>query len=661
VSDLSKNILGLSPKQLTIQAKCFHPSATFVEFSEKEIDQSIPDRFEKMVRLYPERIAIKTRDRAVTYDTLNKAANRIGRAILEEIGPGSEPIALLLGNGIDLIAALIGVLKAGKFFVAIDPSFPLSRIMYMLRNTETRLIVTKNENWEMERRLVGYNCARLNIDEIGDRSLGENLDLAIPPNKIATIIYTSGSTAEPKGVVKTHAYCLERAEFYIRFLSAHPDDRLSLLHSISFGSGEINLHASLLSGASLHPFDVKSEGISRLVQWLNAEKITIFHCSPSLFRQFVDYIPKHHEFSDLRLIHLSGSAITRTNFDHYKKHFPPTTSLAFHMGATEAGCIACALVDHHFSFPQNGTPAGFTREQKKVLILDEEGQEVRPGGIGEIAVRSRYLAQEYWRNPELTKARFLPDPNGGGERIYLTGDLGQLLPNGFLIHLGRKDFMVKVRGYRVELGEVERTLLEHPEVKEAAVVAWEREAEETYLAAYLVSRTDVNLPVDQLAAFLKKKLPDYMIPSAFIFVDSLPLVNGKLNRRALPKPESRRPEFSRPYKPPETNLERTLVTIWAEVLGIDKVGIHDNFFDLGGHSLLATQVISRIRQECRVELPLRILFEQPTVADLALVIAATQAARAQQTDVSRILSEIESLAEDEANELIAQQGQAKKI
>src|SRR6266508_3721489 len=209
VSDLSKHVLGPSPKQLAIQAKCLHPSATFVEFSEEEIEQSIPERFEKMVKLYPERIAIKTRDRAVTYDTLNKAANRIGRAILEEIGPGSEPIALLLGNGIDLIAALLGVLKAGKFFVAIDPSFPLSRIMYMLSNTETRLIVTKNENWEMERKLVGYNCARLNIDEIGDRSLGENLTLAIPPNKIATIIYTSGSTAEPKGVVKTHAYCLE--------------------------------------------------------------------------------------------------------------------------------------------------------------------------------------------------------------------------------------------------------------------------------------------------------------------------------------------------------------------------------------------------------------------------------------------------------------------
>jgi acyl carrier protein len=212
--------------------------------------------------------------------------------------------------------------------------------------------------------------------------------------------------------------------------------------------------------------------------------------------------------------------------------------------------------------------------------------------------------------------------------------------------------MVKVRGYRVELGEVERGLLTHPEVKEAAVVAWESEAGETYLAAYLVSRADVNLPVDQLAAFLKEKLPDYMVPSVFIFLASLPLINGKLDRRALPKPESRRPELSRPYEPPNSVVEQRLAAIWSEVLAIDDVGIRDHFFSLGGNSLSATRVISRIRQEWQVDIPLRTLFEQPTVADLAMVIIEMQAVRAQPADASRILSEIEA---DEAKGLLANQ------
>jgi acyl-coenzyme A synthetase/AMP-(fatty) acid ligase/acyl carrier protein len=396
------------------------------------------------------------------------------------------------------------------------------------------------------------------------------------------------------------------------------------------------------------------------VDWLNAENITICHCSPSLFRQLIGSVPEHHQFSDLRLMHLSGSPITAADFDRYKKHLPPTAFLAFHMGATEAGVIACALVDRTFSFPQKGTPAGFSREQKQIVILDEGRREVRPGEIGEIAVRSRYLAQGYWRNTELTKDKFLLVLDGGGERIYLTGDLGQLLPDGFVIHLGRKDFMVKVRGYRVELGEVERALLEHPAVKEAAVVAWEREAGETYLAAYLVWRSDLNLRVDKVVAFLTKLLPDYMIPSTFMFLDSLPLTNGKLDRRALPKPEGKRPELSRPYEPPGSDLERTLVAIWAEVLGIDRVGIRDNFFDLGGHSLLATQVISRVQEACQVEMPPQTLFERPTITDLALAITAIQAVEAQQTAASRILAELESLPEDEAKELVARQAEGKK-
>ncbi len=621
---------------------------TFVDFPTEAVETSIPERFEQMARLYPDRIAIRTRDRVVTYEALNHSANRIGRAILEQIGPGSEPIALLFGNGIDLIAALLGVLKAGKFFVAIDPSFPSPRINFIVNDTETRLLVTNSENSELSKRFGAPDVARMNIDELKNRHGDNNLGAVIRPDDIATIVYTSGSTGEPKGVTKPHGYCWERAKFNIKFLSVGATDRLSLLHSISFGSGEINLYASLLSGASLQPFDVKSEGVYRLAQWLRAESITIIHCSPSVLRELVEFIPECNTMPSLRLIHLSGSPITRSDLDLYNRHFSRLTSLAFHMGATEAGCIACAVVNHDFSFPPKGTPAGFPPDNKKVFLLDEDGREVSPGGVGEIAVKSKHLAQAYWKNPELTRAKFLPDPNGGQERTYLTGDLGQILPDGLLVHLGRKDLMVKIRGYRVEVAEIERRLTQHPAVKDAGVTAWERDNGDKYLAAYIVSRGPNHATIDQLRMFLRDMLPGYMVPSTFMFLDSLPVTNGKLDRKALPEPNDKRPELSTAYALPTDEIEKTLVSIWEKVLDVRPVGIHDNFFDLGGHSLTATQVISQVIKQFQLELPLQSLFQSPTVAKMAAVITQNQAKRASDAELPQMLREVEAMTEEEA-------------
>ena len=616
MSGKSKFVVDYLPQEST--PRYIDPINRFVEFKKEEIEQSIPARFEHIVRTYPDRLAVKAGDRSLTYDRLNRTANRIAGAILEKRGGGSEPIALLFEHGVAVIAAIFGVLKAGKFYVALSPSLPRERILYILEDAQAGLIVTNNRNADLARALT--TRALLNIDEIDDSFSSDNVGLYGSPDDVALIAYTSGSTGEPKGVVKTHGYSLERAKFNIAFLSVHPDDRLTLLHSISFGSGEINLYASMLSGALLLPFDVKSQGICQLVQWLFAERITILHCSPSLFRQFVDTVPKDLQLLKLRLIHLSGSPIIRTDFEQYKNYFPTTTSLAFHMGATEAGCIACAVVDHTFSFPEQGTPAGFTREQKKVLILDEEGHEVGLGQVGEIAVKSRYLVSGYWRMPELTKAKFLPVPDGEGERIYLTGDLGKKLPDGFLIHLGRKDFMVKIRGYRVEIGEIERNLLGHPAVKEVAVMAREHETGEERLAAYLVLKGQLAPSVSELRAFLKEKLPDYMIPSVFVNLDALPLnANGKVDRQALPLPDLTRPRLEATFVAPQDALELQLTKMWERLLGIQSIGVHDNFFELGGHSLLAARLMAQIEKMLGKNLPAATLFQAPTIEQLACI------------------------------------------
>ena len=245
-----------------------------------------------------------------------------------------------------------------------------------------------------------------------------------------------------------------------------------------------------------------------------------------------------------------------------------------------------------------------------------------PGEIGEIAVRTRYLSAGYWRQPELTAEKFLPDPTDADVRTYLTGDLGRMLPDGFLIHMGRKDLMVKIRGYRVEIGEIERALVAHPLIKDAGVVAWDRAQAEKYLVGYVIARSRSVLTVSELRAFLASHLPDYMIPSTFVFLESLPLTNGKLDRARLPVPDHGRPELAARYVAPRSELERRLVEIWEEILDVCPVGVDDDFFDLGGYSLLgAKKLIEEIKNAFQAELPLPLLGEQPTIAQLAAHIA----------------------------------------
>jgi len=318
------------------------------------------------------------------------------------------------------------------------------------------------------------------------------------------------------------------------------------------------------------------------------------------------------------------------------------------MGTTETHAIGYCTVGPKFSYPKDGVLVGYPVPGKTILLLDDNGQEVECGQVGEIAVKTRYLASGYWRMPELTRAKFLPDPNGGSERIYLTGDLGQSLPDGFMIHRGRKDFQVKIRGYRIEISEIETALLGHPKVKDVGVVAWDQEPGEKYLVAYVAPHDDVAPTIDELHNFLKAKLADYMMPSAFMFLRSLPLTNGKLDRTALPRPDHKRPHFDLPYAPPQDHVETKLVQIWEEILDVRPIGIRDNFFDLGGHSLTASRVISRVIQMFQLELPIKALFDSPTVAEMASVIAANQANPVSQGELERMLSEVEAISYEEA-------------
>lgn len=631
------------------------PVEPLVAIPMEELETSVPARFAKIVRQYPDRLALKKGARALTYEQLDRAASRIAQAIPAKSCEAGQVIAVLFEPGIDAISAILSVLKSGCAYVALDPSFPKERLKDILRDSRACLVVTDGRNEETARELAGVGCAFVNVDAIGECA-DASLYPAVSPNDLAAITYTSGSTGVPKGVAHTHRNLMSKCFAYSQHKRITPDDRLSLLHSLGFAASHGNLLISLLNGAALYPFDIKSAGVLQFAEWLKDERISISHMPVMVFRELAEGLRNDNGLASLRIIYLSGAPITKQDFDLYKGLFSARTQLEIGMGSTETGHICLAMLDKSFSFPEEGTPLGYPLPGKRVFLIDEYGKEVGSNEIGEIAVRSADLSAGYWRQPELTKQKFLPVPGNPNEYVYKTGDLGRMLPDGFLIHLGRKDFMVKIRGYRVDVGEIERRLREHPKIAGAAVAYWDRVDGEKSLAGHVVLRPGEIIDVSELKIFLGKKLPDYMIPYSFRFLPRLPLTNGKLDRSALVNPGNHRPPLAVPYQAPGNELETKLAQIWAEVLVIEPVGVRDNFFDLGGHSLAASQIVSRIIQSFQFTVPMKLLFEAPTVADMAKTLFRHQAAKSGGAALAKILQQVEAVSEDEARRVLAKKG-----
>jgi amino acid adenylation domain-containing protein len=653
MSDFIRHSTNLSPEQQAIRDKCVHPSGTFVEFPIEDVETSIPARFEKIVQKYPDRLAVKTQEKALTYAELNSVANGIARAILERRGNEAEPVALLFRKGAEQVASILGVLKAGKFFVLLDPSFPRARIKAMFKDSLAQLIVTDQENSLLATAVASGRCQLLEFDSIDCGNSNEDPRQLIAPDDLACVLYTSGTTGQPKGVMQNHRHLLHCMMIRTNAFKIGEHDRLSLLASGTTSALMITFNA-LLNGSALLPFDVQREGATRLASWLMQEKISVCLISAPLFRSLCETLLETQGFSDLRVIRLTSESVRMTDVDLYKKHFFTNCLLATALSSTETGPLRKYLIDHASDIPGDQVPVGYAVDSKEILLLDDGGQDVGINEIGEIVVRSRYLSPGYWRRPDLTEAKFKADPQGGDNRLYFTGDLGLMLPDGCLIHKGRKDFRVKIRGYGVDIAEVENVLRSHAAVEGAVGVARHDESGETRFIAYFTVASQRAPTTSELRVYLSRTLPDYMIPSVFVRLDAMPLTpNGKIDRRALPEPEKTRPELTISYMAPQSELETRLAGIWCEVLCVDRVGIQDNFFDLGGHSLAASRVISRVIQTFQLELPVKALFDAPTVAEMAAIIAQNQAKRASNEELAQMLREVEAMTEQEAQKLLA--------
>lgn len=592
----------------------------FVEFKREEIEQSISTRFEHQVTKHANRLAIQSKNHNLSYDALNKLANQLARAILRR-SDNDQPISLLLEHDISGVVGVLAALKAGKPFVPLDPAVPPGRLHYALQDSHTSLLVTSDHSRALAGESLSNGVEVISLNDLDPDFPDGNLGITVPPDAASWILYTSGSTGEPKGVIQTHRNELHNIRIHTNTLKISADDRLTLLGSYSTGQGMQDIYTALLNGASLFLRNIKMDGLGGFAKWLMQERITVFHSAATVFRHFVYNLTGDEKFHDLRIIRLGSEQVLWKDVELYKKHFPDSCVLINALSCSEARTFRQFLIDKQTAVT-GMVPVGHPVEDKDILLLDENGREVESYEIGEIAIRSSYLSPGYWRRRELTRAVFHLHPDGSDKRVYRTGDLGKMLSDGALEYLGRKDSQVKIRGFRVELHEVELALLNLPLVRQAVVLAQQDSRGERRLVAYLIVGQKDAITVGRLRSFLRRTLPDYMIPTAFVFLDYLPVTpTGKLDHDSLPKPGVGRPDLDVPFVVPRSPVEAKLVNIWRQVLGLDSIGIHDNFFDLGGDSLLAALMFGRIVESVQIKIQFEHLLKTPTIAGLGQRIA----------------------------------------
>jgi amino acid adenylation domain-containing protein len=609
--------------------------------------QSLAARFEGQVLQHRERIAVKSKNQSLTYHQLNRAANRLAHAILAAPLSNSGPIALLFKQGAGLITTNLAVLKTGRPFVQIDDRLPQQRAARLIEDAESRMIITDSELYGSARGLAGGDKIVLNLDALPDDLADSNLGLAIAPTAIAYINYTSGSTGEPKGVMSDHVSELHSILVKAKALGISPADRISLLRSNNVGATSDAL-LGLLNGAALCPLELKEEGLAGLGDWLIQEEITVFTCVASVFRHALRTLGVHHRFPRIRLVHVGGEPLFQSDVELFKAHFSDDCQLVNRLGISETKTASYFFIDKNSAVEEPVVPVGFALDGYQIAVLDGQGRALGANRVGEIAVKSRYLARGYWRQPELTRAKFLAVPAGGGARMYLSGDLGYLRPDGCLVHVGRKDFQTKIRGHRVELAEVEIALLDIAGIKQAAVAARQQVDGSQRLLAYVVLQDEAGLTVSQLRAALQKKLPSYMVPAAFVILERLPMTtSGKIDRRGLPEPPRGRAPLDTPYAAPRSELETVLAQLCCEVLQLEEIGIADDIDQLGGDSLLAARIVARVNDLFSLAAPLKTLFDTPTVAALAASITAQESSPGESERIAMAVRQVTAMSADE--------------
>lgn len=594
----------------------------------------IQSLFEEQVRRRPDAVAVVAGGREWSYQQLNTQANRLARYLQTQgVVPGTF-VGICLKRSAEMIAAVLGVLKAGGAYVPLDPVYPRDRLAFMLSDTKAAIVLTEegliDSLPEGESRYVCLDQIAPELVELD----GGNLGPKSGPADLCYVIYTSGSTGRPKGVVLRHRPVVNVLDWVNTTFKVGPSDRVLFVTSLSFDLSVYDIFGILGAGASVRVADEEDlRDPSALVRILQTEPITIWDSAPATLQQLVPFFDQdrsRERREQLRLVMLSGDWIPVPLPDQVRTNFPNARVVSLG-GATEAAIWSnwypVGTVDP--SWPS--IPYGKPIRNARYHILDKRLQPVPVGVPGELHIGGLVLADGYLNRPELTAERFIPDPHTpqavtastplDTPRLYKTGDLARYFPDGNIEFLGRLDQQVKVRGFRVELGEIEAVLAQHPGVREVVVKNHRDAAGHVYLTGYIVPQPTSTPDPLELTKFLQAKLPDYMVPAHFVLLDSLPLTpNGKLDRAALSPPDLAVAKPEVVFESPANDAERALQAIWEEVLKVRPISVTDSFYDLGGHSLLAAVLMARIESRLGHRLSIEALFSSPTVRGLATLI-----------------------------------------
>ncbi|HEY1528469.1 MAG TPA: non-ribosomal peptide synthase/polyketide synthase [Candidatus Angelobacter sp.] len=576
----------------------------------------IHELFAEQAASTPESPALTFKDQCLTYRQLNERANQLARYLQKRGATVEVGVGVCMDRSLEMVTALLAILKAGAAFVPLEPNYPAERLRYMLKDSGIKLLVTQTH---LRDRIPAHHCTVVCVDQEWPQislESTQNLKTQTTPENLAYVMYTSGSTGKPKGVSVIHRNVVRLVKGS-DFVAWNATDVFLQLAPISFDASTFEIWGSLLNGCRLAIYPPGVPELKELGRELREKKITVLWLTTGLFHQMVEReLPSLAGVKQL----LAGGDVLSPGDVNAALQAGCTVINGY--GPTENTTFTCCFLMTGQQLPGSSVPIGRPIANTRVYVLDGEMQPVPVGVAGELYTGGMGMARGYLNRPDLTAEKFVPDPfsSDPGDRLYRTGDLVKWLEDGVIEFLGRADNQIKLRGFRVELGEIESILLQHEEVKQAVAITREDVPGEKRLVAYMVMKEDGQEKREEssrwLRGYLQEKLPEYMVPSAFVAMAEFPLSpNGKVDRQALPQPEIRADEET--YVAPRTPTEEILCGIWAQLLGAERVGVHDSFFELGGHSLLATQMISRMREAFKIELPLRSIFSAPTPAGLA--------------------------------------------
>ncbi len=571
--------------------------------------------------------AITEGDTQVSYRELDAAASTIARRIVVAGRDRPGFVGLLYENKVPAVKAIFGAARSGRAYVPLDAGDPDERLRFVLKDSEPVALLTETSLLQRARALASSSCAVIDLAALGADSEATVLP-RVTADTPAYMFYTSGSTGQPNGVVQTHRNLLFFADAYSRTLRIDAADRLTFLFSLSFGAANMDIFGGLHSGATLYGYDIRRDGVPPLADWLDRERITVFHAVPTVFREVFASLAPGRKFAHLRAIDLGGEALFDSDVELFRRHTVDGCIFVNHLAATEAHVIAQHVVKHCDPRPSTGIlPAGRSPQGLRVLIQRDDGSAADTNEVGAIVVSSPHVSPGYWRRAELNATAFSVDPVAPGWRRYFTGDLGRIDAEGNLHFLGRRDSRVKIRGHTVELTEVEAALSACPGVTKAAVLALsgERQSAPDRLVAYLAVSPGAERNSVLVRRRLAQQLPSYMLPSAFLFGDAVPLTaSGKIDRKALAAMELRtETSQTRGFEPPADDLERAIAGIFEQMLKHAPIGRGDDFFLLGGDSLSVVELQTRLRDTFGVDLASP--HEGATVAGVAAEIRRNRA------------------------------------